>query len=311
MDNDSGPGLIDFVAALGGGLLSLVQNIGMAVYNLGYALAHPARWLDWSDPQAISRVVYYGASTELFFVLFTLFLAITAVGIWKPGFLWGCVRGLEGFANTVGRVAAWAGLIMVIQQIVIIFIQRIFARSEIVLGIGIPLQFDISWWSEELKLYNAIVVALCCAWTLVQGSHVRVDLFYARARHRTRKAVDMMGSLLFMMPMAVLIWVYGWFFMWRHLITPNPSASETLDRLLMKARALRWNVETISFSPNGFNAYFLFKVLMVVFAGMIVLQACAVFWRSWLEWREGAASTDKHLDRDPPGAARQGSDAAQ
>ena len=40
---------------------------------------------------------------------------------------------------------------------------------------GIPLQFDISWWGEELKLYNAMIVALCCTYTFVQGSHVRVD----------------------------------------------------------------------------------------------------------------------------------------
>ncbi len=311
MENDSGPGLIDLLAALGAGLLSLFQNIGMAVTNLGYALSHPALWLDWSDPEAISRVVYYGASSELFFVLFTAFLAITAVGFWKTGFLWGCVRGLEGFANTVGRIAAFAGLIMVIQQIVIVFIQRIFARSEIVLGVGIPIRFDISWWSEELKLYNAIVVALCCAWTFTQGGHVRVDLVYARLRHRGRKAIDMVGSLLLMMPMAVLIWFYGWFFMWRHLITPNPSASESFERIMMKARALRWNVETISFSPSGFNAYFLFKVLMVVFAGMLVLQACALFWRSWLEWREGPDSAGRHLDRDLSGTAGTPGDATQ
>ena len=304
MENGSGLGLIDGLAALGGALVWLAQNIGMAFYNLAYAMGHPSLWLDWSNPQAISRVIYYGGSSETFFVIFTTFLVITVIGIWQTGFLWGCVRALERFANTVGRVAAWAGLIMVIQQIVIVFIQRIFARPEIVLGFGIPLQFDISWWSEELKLYNAIVIALCCTYTFTQGSHVRVDLIYARLRHRSRKVIDMAGSLLFMMPMAVLIWLYGWFFMWRHLITPNPSASDTLDRLLMKARALRWNVETIGFSPNGFNGYFLFKVLMVIFAGMIFLQACAFFWRSWLEWREGPESEGKTLDRDPHGAAK-------
>ncbi|MFO7758880.1 MAG: TRAP transporter small permease subunit [Roseovarius sp.] len=311
MENDSGAGLIDGLAGLGNGALWLVRNIAMAVYNLGHALSHPSSWLDWSDPEAISRVVYYGGSSEFFFVMFTAFLVITTVGIWAPRFLWGCVRGLEGFANTVGRIAAWAGLIMVVQQLVIVFIQRIFARSDIVLGFGIPLQFDISWWSEELKLYNAIVVAMCCTYTFTQGSHVRVDLIYARVRHRTRKVIDMAGSLLFMMPMAVLIWLYGWFFMWRHLITPNPSASESLDRLLMKARALRWDVETISFSPNGFNAYFLFKVLMVIFAGMIFLHACAFFWRSFLEWREGSESAGKYLDRDTPGSAETPRDPTQ
>jgi TRAP-type mannitol/chloroaromatic compound transport system permease small subunit len=298
MDNDTGVGVLDAIAALGRGLFWLGENIILSFYNLAYAITQPALWLDWSDKEAIMRVVYYGGSAEFFFVVFTAFLLLTAVGMWRNAFLWGCVRTLEGFANAVGRFAAWAGLLMVLQQILIVFVQRIFARSDIVIGLGIPLQFDISWWSEELKLYNALVVALCCTYTFVQGGHVRVDLIYAQVSHRTKRMIDMVGSLVFMMPMAGLIWMYGWFFLWRHLIVPKPSASESLDRLLMKARALRWNVETISFSPNGFNGYFLFKVLLVLFAGMVFLHARAFFWRSWLEWKEGPESADRYLDRD-------------
>ena len=281
------------------------KNIGLAFYNLGYAITHPQLWLDWSEKEAIMRFVYYGASIELFFVIFTLFLAVTAVGIWKRDFMWGCVRGLEGFANTVGRFFAWAGLLMVLQQVIIVFLQRIFARPDISIGFGIPLEMDISWWSEELKLYNAMVVALCCTYTFVQGGHVRVDLIYSAVRFRTKKVIDMVGSMLFMMPMAVLIWMYGWHFMWRHLITPKPSASDPLERLLLKSRALRWNVETIGFSPNGFNAYFLFKILLVAFAGMIFLHAIAFFYRSFLEWREGQASENRYLDKDSLGAGEE------
>jgi hypothetical protein len=101
-----------------------------------------------------------------------------------------------------------------------------------------------------------------------------------------------------MMPIAVLIWMYSWYFMWRHLIVPKPSASDALDRLLTKSRALRWNVETIGFSPNGFTAYFLFKILLVVMCGLIFLQAIAFFYRSYLEWKEGEESEDKYLDVD-------------
>ncbi len=61
---------------------------------------------------------------------------------------------------------------------------------------------------------------------------------------------------------------------------------------------LRWNVETIGFSPNGFNAYFLFKVLIVLFCGMVFLQAVAFFYRSYLECSEGEESEGKYLDRD-------------
>lgn len=277
------------------------QNIAMAFYNLGYAITHPSLWLDWSDKASIMRFVYHGGSVEFFFVVFTTFLVFTGIGLWKSGFMWGCVRVLEGFANTVGRFFAWAGLLMVLQQIMIVFIQRIFARPDIVIGFGIPLEMDISWWAEELKLYNALVVSLCATYTFVQGGHVRVDLVYSAVSFRTRKIIDMVGSLVFMMPMAVITWLYGWFFMWRHLIVPNPSASDTLDRLVLKSRALRWNVETIGFSPNGFNAYFLFKILLVVFAGMVFLHAVAFFYRSFLEWREGPESENKYLDKDSLG----------
>ena len=286
----------------------IFQSIGLAFYNVVYAVANMTGWLDWvswgntqEDKESLMRFVYYGGSAEFFFIVFTVFLILTAVGLWRNSFMWACVRVLEGFANTTGRLFAWAGLLMVLQQIVIVFIQRIFVRPDISFGFGIPLQMDISWWAEELKLYNALVVALCATYTFVQGGHVRVDLVYSAVRYRTKKVIDMVGSLIFMMPAAVLMWMYGWYFMWRHLITPKPSASDTLDRLLLKARAVRWNVETIGFSPNGFNGYFLFKVLLVAFTAMVFLHSIAFFYRSYLEWKEGPESEGKYLDKDTLG----------
>ena len=63
---------------------------------------------------------------------------------------------------------------------------------------------------------------------------------------------------------------------------------------------MKWNVETIGFSPNGFNGYFLFKVLLVAFTAMVFLQAIAFFYRSYLEFKEGPESEGKYLDRDNP-----------
>jgi TRAP-type mannitol/chloroaromatic compound transport system permease small subunit len=291
-----------------GWMLWIVQNIAMAFYNFFASILSPNQWLDWvtwtnstEDKESLMRFIYYGGSVEFFFVAFTFFLVIFAVGVWKNGFLWGVVRGLESFANTVGRFAAWAGLLMVLQQVIIVFIQRIFTRPDISIGLGIPLQFDISWFAEELKLYNAMVVCLCLTYTFVQGGHVRVDLVYAAVSHRTKRVIDMFGSLFFMIPVAVMIWLYTWFFMWRHLVTPKVSASDGIDLLLRKARVLKWNVETIGFSPNGFTAYFLFKVLMTVMVAMIFIHAWAFFYRSYLEWKEGEESAGKFLDRDSLG----------
>ena len=96
----------------------------------------------------------------------------------------------------------------------------------------------------------------------------------------------------------MLIWMFGWFFMWRHLVTPKVSASNSFEQLERKAQLLKWNVETIGFSPNGFNGYFIFKILIVCFAGMMILQGIAFFFRSLLEFREGPESEGKYLDKD-------------
>ena len=223
--------MIDFI-------LWVLQNIALAPYHVVIALANPAAWLNWSDPEAMMRFIYYGASVELFFVFLTTFLAITALGMaWKREILWWGVRILEGVANAVGRLAAWAGLLMVLQQVMIVFLQRIFRVSEIQLGpLGTAFTQDLSWWGEELKLYNALVVALCVTYTFVQGGHVRVDLVYSAVRFRTKRVIDMLGSLLFMMPAMTITYLYAWFFMWRHLITPSVTSTGTLDRMLMQAR---------------------------------------------------------------------------
>ncbi|WP_322892619.1 MULTISPECIES: TRAP transporter small permease subunit [unclassified Yoonia] len=279
-----------------------------AFYNIFSALLNPGLWLAWvpqinapmdeAGKAALARFIYYGASVELFFAVFVVFLVVTLVGLIWNNVMWRCVRGLEGFANAVGRVAAWAGLIMVLQQIVIIFLQGIFAVSDISLGFGFTFSRPVSWWSDELKLYNAIVVTMCVTYTFVQGGHVRVDLFYSIISYRAKRVVDMLGSLFFMVPSAIVIWLYGWFFLWRHLVLPNPSASDTLERLIQRAQVLQWNIETISTSANGFDAYFLFKILLLTFTGMVMVQAVAFFYRSYLEWKEGEASEGKFLDKD-------------
>lgn len=287
----------------------LVSGLGQGVLNLFSALSNPMAWLDWSNREAMGRFIYYGASKELFFAVFAVLIALTAVGLWRKQVMWSVTRGLEGFANALGRFAAWFGLIMVLQQVMIVFLQRIFRVNTIEFG---PLSlfgynlvpgtqffgFDLQWWAEGLKFHNAMVIVLCVSYTFVQGGHVRVDLMYANVKFRTKRVIDGLGALFFMMPVAIITWIYAWFFMWRHLVTPNVSASEKFEQVMRKANVMKWNVETIGPSPGGFNAYFLFKILIVAFALLVFLQAIAVLYRAILEWREGPASEDKYRDRD-------------
>jgi TRAP-type mannitol/chloroaromatic compound transport system permease small subunit len=286
-------------------ILWVLSQFLSAFPNAYSALSQPNLWLDWiswekttEDKQSLMRFIYYGASIELFFVLSVTLVFYTALAIFYRPLMWKTVSALETLANTTGRFFAWAGLTMVLIQIVIIFIQRIFAVSEITIGFGLAFSFDVSWWSESLKLYNAMIVALCVTYTFVQGGHVRVDLIYSAVGYRTKRLIDMFGSIFFMLPAAILLWMYSWFFLWRHLIVPKPSASDTVEKIVMKARALRWNVETIGFSPNGFNAYFLFKMLILAYTALVLIHAVAFFYRSFLEWSEGEESEGKYLDLD-------------
>lgn len=188
-------------------ILWVLSNILEAFYNMAFAITHPASWLDWvtwgnttEDKESLMRFIYYGGSVEFFFVFFTLTLMVAIAAFLHRPFMWGCVRVLEGLANKVGRTFAWAGLLMVLIQIVIIFSQRIFVLSEISIGFGIVLTKDVSWWAESLKLYNAMIVCLCVTYTFVQGGHVRVDLVYSAIGHRAKRIIDMVGSILFMVP---------------------------------------------------------------------------------------------------------------
>ncbi|MEM7643527.1 MAG: TRAP transporter small permease subunit [Pseudomonadota bacterium] len=298
----SGDGMLDAIGWF-------LTNLALAFWNILQVLAQPSLWLAWTggletpeQKEALMRLIYYGASVEFFFALLAIFLAITVAGYFSRHFLWGVVRGCEATLNWIGRIAAWAGLIMVLQQVMIVFLQRIFRVSEISIGpFGTTFTRDLSWYSEELRLYNAMIVCLCVSWTFIQGGHVRVDLIYAAVSHRTKRAIDMVGCLIFMVPSLVVIWLFSWFFFWRSMITPATSASDPFDRMLMKARAVRWNIETIGFSPNGFDAYFLFKVLILLFAATAFVQALTFFWRSWLEYREGEGSANRYLDKDSLG----------
>ncbi|MBY6166128.1 C4-dicarboxylate ABC transporter permease [Pseudooceanicola nitratireducens] len=284
----------------------LFGHIGLGFYHFFYAVTHPGLWLDWSNKESLLRFVYYGGSTEFFFVLFDIFLVLTVAGVVFRRFMWGMVRVLEGFANIVGRAAAWAGLIMVGQQIIIIFLQSIFRLGEITMSpFGIGFAHSVTWYGEGLKFWNAIVVGLCVSYAFVQGSHVRVDLIYSGVSHRAKKAIDMFGSLFFMIPFATLAWMYSWYFLWRHLITPKVSASDKLELMLRKSKIVKWNVERTGFSPDGFDAYFLFKILILSFIALVFLHGIAFFYRSLLEFLEGEEAQDKYLDRDTLGAGEE------
>lgn len=279
--------------------LWVASGLLQGLYDLVYVLVSPSAWPNFGDKEWLVSFIHYGGSVDFLFVVADLFLIVLIVGLWRHSVMWAAVRGIEAVNNAVGRLAAWAALIMAVQQVMIVVLQRIFRLSEITVGpFGYVVTEDVSWFGEELKLYNAMIVTLCAAYTFAQGGHVRVDLLYASMQHRAKRVIDMFGSLFFVLPFMTFVWYFGWFFLWRHLITPKVSATDTLEALLRKANILRWNVETIGFSPSGFDGYFLFKILLVSFAALMFLQGVAYFYRNLLEYLEGPQSAGRYHDPD-------------
>ena len=280
----------------------ILASIWGGISGLFWVITHPVQAFNFGNAESVLRIVFYGASAELLALVLTIFVGVWVMGMFRPGALWGVVRGIEAVSNGAGRFAAWAGLIMVLQQVLVIFLQSIFRASDIGIGpFGLAFTQPIGWYADGLKLYNAMVVCLCCAYTFVQGGHVRVDLFYAAWSHGTKRIVDMVVCMLFMVPALIFVWFYGWFYLWRHLIRPPVNSTAELEQILPRALAFSWDVETFAASPSGFNAYFLFKIMLILFAGMMLLQAFGFFYRSFLEWREGEGSAGKYLDRDTLG----------
>lgn len=136
----------------------------------------------------------------------------------------------------VGRAASWCALAIVLVGFVVVLLRY-------VLGLG-------SIWLQESILYaHAVLFLLTAAWTLKEGGHVRVDVFYASASSRTKALVDLWGALLLLLPFALtLLWV----------------------SLPYVARS--WAILERSRETSGLPLVFLLKTLIPLFAVMLALQ---------------------------------------
>lgn len=66
-----------------------------------------------------------------------------------------------------------------------------------------------AWLEIQWYLFGGMVM-LGAAYTLKTNEHVRVDVLYSRYSDRTRLWVDLIGGVLFLMPMAIIIGWLSW-----------------------------------------------------------------------------------------------------
>ena len=78
------------------------------------------------------------------------------------------------------------------------------------------LRYLLDWGSnamiEAQWFMFGLVFLLCAPWTLQEQGHVRVDILYTRLPPRGRVWIDILGGLLFLLPVCLLIVWDSWGF---------------------------------------------------------------------------------------------------
>ena len=99
---------------------------------------------------------------------------------------------LDGFAELTGRLVSWLTLAMVLVTLGVVILRYAFDIGSIAL-------------QESITYMHAVVFMLGAAYTLKHDGHVRVDIFYRQRTPRVRAWIDLLGTLLLLMPVCALI----------------------------------------------------------------------------------------------------------
>lgn len=140
-------------------------------------------------------------------------------------------EGLDRVIVKIGKVAAWAGLALILVTIFDVVTRRFF-----VLG-STKLQ-ELEWH------FHVILFALCLGYAYLKDAHVRIDLVRERLSQRTQWWIEIAGGLLFLLPFCGLVVYYGIDFTLRSYATSEVSASAT-------GLTHRWVIKSII--PIGFT----------------------------------------------------------
>jgi TRAP-type mannitol/chloroaromatic compound transport system permease small subunit len=153
----------------------------------------------------------------------------------------------------IGRTVAWACLFVVLVQFAVVVLRYAFGIGSI-------------WLTESILYGHAALFMLAAAWTLREGGHVRVDVFYADTAPRKRALIDLGGALLLLLPfMLVLLW----------FAVPYVARS--------------WAIHETSRETSGLPWVYLLKTLIPLFALLMALQGLAQAIRALHNLRKHAA----------------------
>lgn len=101
-------------------------------------------------------------------------------------------RGFDKFADFIGLITGFAMVLMILNVFYDV-VMRYFFKSG-----------SIAMQEMEWHLFSVIIL-LGVAYTLKEDGHVRVDLVYDRLNYKKKAMINMVGSIIFILPIAILV----------------------------------------------------------------------------------------------------------
>jgi TRAP-type mannitol/chloroaromatic compound transport system permease small subunit len=150
-------------------------------------------------------------------------------------------RGIDRVAELIGALAGWLTFAMVLIgafNAVARYLDR-----DLKLGLSSNAYIEAQWY-----LFS-IVFLLGAVYALRRGSHVRVDIFYGRLSRRGKARLDLVGTVLFTIPLCLFAMWVSW-----------PAIRSS------------WLIREQSPDPGGLARYPI-KLLLLVAFGLLLIQA--------------------------------------
>ena len=128
---------------------------------------------------------------------------------------------------------------------------------------------------ETVSYLHAAVFMLGAAYTLKHDAHVRVDIVYRRLSARGQALVNLLGTLLLLLPVCIYIMASSWEYV-----------------------AISWGLREGSQEAGGLNAVFLLKTAIPAMAVLLLLQGIAIALHSLLQLLGVEQRADEVADRE-------------
>ncbi|MDE3002345.1 MAG: TRAP transporter small permease subunit [Gemmatimonadota bacterium] len=148
---------------------------------------------------------------------------------------------IDGLNDKLGVVIRWLALLMVLTGAVSAVV-RYFARSQ-------QWTLNLTPATEAQWYFFSVIFLLGAAYGLNHDVHVRVDVMYERMSAKVRALIDMVGTILFLIPFSILM-----------LYVSFPAVR------------VSWEIKEMSPDPGGLPRYPI-KALILVSFTLLLLQA--------------------------------------